>query len=221
MSDLSARIVACGGEGFVAVGSDNVLFSEDGLGGRTFPPVGARSFTKMARSWSASMLRPAGPASYAIVTSPDLEHWTTRATGPGRIHELARNSGKLLAWVGDDGGRDATAPIQRLESATGTAWDAGATGIEGWLDDVVGHGDQFVAVGRRYSEATGTDNAMVWTSIDEGENWSAIEIFSRGSLHNVRWIEDYFLATGLSPGFRRCALRLTGRAGMDADAGVA
>lgn len=190
--------VAFDGNRFVAVGSETVLVSEDGLEWTSQGLTGrATHIAHKDGLFVAAVDTSNGwTASHLIVTSPDLQRWTTRLAGIGPVHELARIKGQFVALAGGYSGWGGWGDLRWVRSVDGTEWDATELPSEGNAYSATTHADTFIAVGSRYDAISGDEIAMVWTSRDAGETWTVSDLHIRGSLYAVTWTGEHFLATG-------------------------
>jgi hypothetical protein len=192
VSNLSARSVAFDGARFVAIHGYGVMVSEDGL-----------TWNDLASDWKeivhADGLFVLGTesttgwtANYSIVTSPDLEHWTERVSGSGPMRELAVWGDRFHAVVGGQSGWYASTPARLLRSTEGIDWETIGLDFDGQINDALCDNATIIAVGQRGYRVS---SAMIWTSTD-GEAWTAIDLFARGSLYTVRPTTEGYRVAG-------------------------
>lgn len=128
-------------------------------------------------------------ASGFIITSPDGENWTSRASVPAQTSRsyngLAFGNGKFVAVAGGSTGGSATSYV----STDLLNWTAGTMPNSTW--STVGYGTQFVAL------ATGT--AIAATSVD-GINWTQRTLPSSDTWSKVVYGGGVYFAFGMGNG---------------------
>jgi hypothetical protein len=177
--------VAWSGDRFVAVGSDTLLSSEDGLAWKRHDVPGHAGLADV--TWSVDQFVAVGnvedESAPAILTSPDGEEWTDRPV-PGEHSLIAvAASGDVLVAVGPD---------TILRSRDGIDWARVKLPEDGTLRSVIRGDGLFLAVGQR----SGRDEGPLLLTSPDGETWTVREAPHEGVLWDVAWSGSRFVAVG-------------------------
>ncbi len=115
-----------------------------------------------------------------ILTSPDGQQWTARASGTSRRLRAATANASLLVAVGEAG--------TILTSSDGVTWSPAVSGTTTSLRGVAFGGGAFVTVG-------GTGSPTILYSTD-GSTWSASAPLGGSGLRSIAWGNGVFVAVG-------------------------